>query len=121
MWPAILAMGGLSLLKAQQDQKEAKEQRKVEATKSRFSPWSGLGGGQNVKNADSMGTLMQGLMTGAMIGQAMGGAEGAAAGQPVAAPPVSVAPIGQTSGMRQTPMPGQFNPYGRGAYSTPLS
>ncbi len=78
MNPWAIAIGAaLGAVKAQGEEKKAHEARKVEATKSRWSTFTGKTG-ENVAAPDHMGRIMQGAMTGAMMGQGMGGGEAAA-------------------------------------------
>ena len=77
-WPVIAAMAAAGLVKGLGDEKKAKADRKREAEIARYSPWTGLGPSA-VKEADIMGSVMQGGMGGAMMGQSMGGMGGGGA------------------------------------------
>lgn len=71
-WGAIIGavVGGM---KAQQEERAAWKERNLEALKTRWSTFTGKGG-QNVKQTDHLGRVMQGAMAGGMMG--MGGDQG---------------------------------------------
>lgn len=50
------------------DRPQAERQRKMEAAKARWSPWTGIAPG-SVKEPDAFGAALQGGLTGAMMGQ----------------------------------------------------
>lgn len=76
VWPVLI---GAALGAAQQyeQQKQADRQRKVEAAKARYSPWTGVEPG-TVQDPSAMKNIGGGAMTGYMMGGA-GGAGGEAA------------------------------------------
>ena len=62
-------MGGVSLLKSGQDQRNYKNQMLLEGEKARYSPWTGIGPGSTPQQPNALGTVAQGALTGAMMGQ----------------------------------------------------
>lgn len=74
----MLIGGGTGILKNLDAKGQAADQREIESTKTRFSPWTGMKG-QNVQEPSMLNDVMQGLMTGAVMGQMFGKAPGAEA------------------------------------------
>lgn len=67
----MLAGAGIGLLKSEVfDRPKSERERKMAAETMRYSPWTGMTP-QPVKEADPMGSALQGGMTGAMFGQNM--------------------------------------------------
>jgi len=65
----LLAGTGLGALKHGEEKKAAKADRKVQATKARFSPWTGMMP-SDVRDPSLMGNMMTGATGGLMMGQA---------------------------------------------------
>jgi hypothetical protein len=73
MNPWIIAAGAaLGLLRAQQQERAAHEDRKVQGTKTRWATFTGAHG-KDTPHTDTMGMVMQGAMAGALLGQQLGG------------------------------------------------
>jgi hypothetical protein len=69
--PWIIAAGAaLGLLRAQQEERAAHEDRKVQGTKTRWATFTG-NQGRDTPHTDTMGMVMQGAMAGALLGQQM--------------------------------------------------
>jgi hypothetical protein len=68
----LLAGAGLGVLKAKEDQENYRRTQAAEATKTRYSPWTGMHG-QTLQKPSAMGSILQGAGAGAMMGQAVGG------------------------------------------------
>jgi len=68
--PMLIGAGAGLLKGVAIDQPRASAMRKVEAEKTRWSPWTGIQG-QNVPDADIFGGVLQGGMTGASFGQGL--------------------------------------------------
>lgn len=69
MWTAILgALAGA--MKGKQDQQAWRDQQNFEATRERYSPWTGMHG-QYMQKPNKMGTMLQGFMAGLSYGQKM--------------------------------------------------
>lgn len=62
--------GGLGLLKHGDDKRAAKADRKVQAAKARFSPWTGMTP-TDVQQPSLFGNLLSGGTAGLMMGQAV--------------------------------------------------
>lgn len=119
MLPVLAGMAALGLARGMMDQKRASKERKQEAEIARYSPWTGMQA-QRVKDADILGSTMQGAMGGAMIGQAMGGGGGgaAAAATPAAGGAADAGGMGLTGGGAPPPL----DPSAAGAYqATPAA
>ena len=69
-WAALGIGAGLGLLKNVEGQAQAAAQRKAEAAKTRYSPWTGMMG-QAVRSPSLIGDVVQGGATGAMLGQSL--------------------------------------------------
>lgn len=90
--PLIAAMAALGLAKGISDRGKANADRRQAAEMARWSPWTGMGPNQ-IRQADELGSTMQGGMAGAMMGGGSMGGEAAAAeaGAPAAANQVPMA------------------------------
>ena len=66
-WMAALPIA-MSLLKADEDKKQYKENMKMQAIKEKWSPWTGHHG-QMQRQSSPVGTLMQGAMSGMAMKQ----------------------------------------------------
>lgn len=76
-----LILGGTSLLKsAAIDQPAANRKRWIESEKTRYSPWTGMQGG-DVEDPDHLGGALQGAASGYLTGKSLQGADAALANQ----------------------------------------
>lgn len=124
-WIPLAVGAGLGVAKNIEGQAQASAQRKAEAAKTRFSPWTGMVG-QAVKSPSLFGDVLQGGAAGAMLGQgleATGALGGGAAGAQGAGLQASLAEGGTELQMGRAAQPTlgsfqyqnpfkQFNPYG---------
>jgi len=85
MEPLTIALigGGLGLGKGLMDQEAADKQRKMAAVTARWSPWTGMSP-QMPKEANMVGSTLEGALAGAMLGKQFGG--GGAADKPLDVP-----------------------------------
>lgn len=109
---ALISSAVLGMAKGQEQQFNAKQQGKVEATREKWAPFTGRRG-QSVARPSSMDPMMQALLTGAMIGQQFKGGAGAADPAAAAGGATGVGPAG-------TPM-ANAAPYNGGAGASPAT
>jgi hypothetical protein len=70
MWETMAAMAALQLINQQQQAKQAKQQNKIAAAQTEFSPWTGQGAGQTVQAPSAMGAAAGGAVQGMALSQA---------------------------------------------------
>lgn len=85
MDPLTIALigGGLGLGKGLMDKDAEDRQRKVAAITARWSPWTGMSP-QMPRDANVLGSTLEGALAGAMLGKQFGG--GGAADKPLEVP-----------------------------------
>jgi len=85
MEPLTIALigGGLGLGKGLMDKEAEDRQRKLAAITARWSPWTGMAP-QMPKDANMLGSVLEGALAGAMLGKQFGG--GGGADKPLAVP-----------------------------------
>lgn len=75
-WAIPAAMATMGYLQGEEQKAQNKHQNKVAATQTQFSPWTGMGKGQTVREGSGgFGGAVQGGLTGASMAQNYGQAQ----------------------------------------------